>query len=489
MGNLMTLVADLQTMFGSTSVCADPEVLEAYSKDQSFVQPRKPDAIVSLSSTEHIQELLRYAHTKKVPVVPLSSGMNLHGATIPSQGGIVLDMSKMNKIVMIDTDNWSVVIEPGVTAEQLQNELAPHGLRVMLPFGIHPKRSALTSFIERDPAVAAASFEYGNDHIMDTELVLPCGDLFRTGLWSAGGRPGSPLGPVRAMINRLWTGAQGTLGIVTKINLKVEYLSQLRRIWLFQFDAFPELIEPVKLIQRREIGWECFVINNFNAAALSCPTWNVPERLPTEAKDPKAFLALKDSLPPWLLVVSLNGGPRFPEEKLAYEEEALQEVIRQTGIKRYHNTEVENILSNEMIRPWGILKKACYRGSFHDVSFKTTLKRVPEFQRILLEVLNHYSYPLQDVGVYVLIIERGRAVHCEIDIHGSSPHEGNGAALKNLWLDLSRCFIDEGAFFDRPYGAWAEMVYSRAGTYTEKLKQIKKELDPHNILNPGRLCF
>ncbi len=59
---------------------------------------------------------------------------------------------------------------------------------------------------------------------MDTEIVLPAGELFRTGLWSSGVKPGSPMGPVRAMLNRLWTGAQGTLGIMTKMNIKVEYL-------------------------------------------------------------------------------------------------------------------------------------------------------------------------------------------------------------------------------------------------------------------------
>jgi FAD/FMN-containing dehydrogenase len=61
--------------------------------------------------------------------------------------------------------------------------------------------------------------------------------------------------------------------------------------------------------------------------------------------------------------------------------------------------------------------------------------------------------------------------------------------VRNLWLEVSEKFIDGGAFFDRPYGAWADMVYSRAGTYTQKLKELKKELDPNNILNPGHLCF
>lgn len=485
----MTVEHDLRSLLGDDNVGTDPDVLEAYSADQSFVPPRRPDVVARVASAEDVQAVVRYANKTLIPVVPFSSGLNLHGATIPDQGGILMDMSGMNRILGIDEDNWSAVIEPGVTAAQLQDALEPHGLRAMLPLGIHPRRSVLTSYLERDPAVAAASFEYGNELIMDTELVLPTGELFRTGLWSAGGKPGSPLGPVRAMMNRLWTGAQGTLGVITKMNIKVECLPPQRRVRLFQFDSFPEAIEPIKLLQHREIGMECFVLNNVNIAALLCPTWEVPERLPTAPGDEQQFLALREQVPPWLLVVCLNSGPRLPEEKLDYEDEALNTVVTQARLQRYEDSALERLLCGELLRPWGILKKCCYRGAVHDVSFKTTLKRVPEFQHLLLEVLNTYSYPLSDVGVYVLVIERGRAVHCEIDIHGGIPSGRDAAHIRRLWIELSKRFIDEGAFFDRPYGAWADMVYSRAGVYTQKLKQIKRELDPNNILNPGKLCF
>jgi len=485
----MTVAHDLQSLLGNDNVSTDPEVLAAYSADQSFVQPRRPDVVARVSSVEDVQAVLQYANTTLLPVVPFSSGLNLHGATIPDQGGILLDLSEMRRIHAIDTENWSAVIEPGVTAAQLQDALAPHGLRAMLPMGIHPRRSVLTSCLERDPAVAAASFEYGNELIMDTEMVLPTGELFRTGLWAAGGRPGSPLGPVRAMMNRLWTGAQGTLGVFTKMNVKVECLPPLRRVRLFQFDSFPEAIEPIKLIQHREIGMECFVLNNVNTAALLCPAWEVPDRFPAPPGDRQPFLSLRDQLPPWLLVVCLNSGPRMPEERLAYEDAALDAVVAQARLQRYEDSALERLLCDELLRPWGILKKFCYRGAVHDVSFKTMLKRVPDFQRILLEVLNRHHYPLADVGVYILVIERGRAVHCEFDIHGGIPSTSDAHAVQQLWTELSRRFIDDGAFFDRPYGAWADMVYSRAGTYTQKLKQIKKELDPNNILNPGKLCF
>jgi hypothetical protein len=485
----MSIKNDLIRILDDESVVDDHDILKAYSCDQSFSEPCMPEMVAFVKTVPQLQEVVKYANKTRIPIIPYSSGFNLHGATIPRQGGIIVNLSRMNAILHIDDTNWSCIIEPGVTASQLQDELEKHQLRAMLPFGVHPKRSALTSFLERDPAVAAASFEYGNELIMDTELVLPTGELFRTGLWSSGNTSGSPMGPVRAMVNRLWTGAQGTLGIMTKMNIKVEYLPRMRKIFLFAFDSFPEIMEPLRRIQRKEIGHECFVINNFNLAALMCKEWGVPQELPAEKINAREFEGLRDKLPEWLLVVCLNGGPRLPAGKLAYEEEELRGIATRAHMQGYSNGELEELLLAETLRPWGILKKFCYRGSVHDVSFKTPLKRIPEFQRILQEVTNKYDYPMRDIGMYVLPIERGRAMHIEIDFHGDPHDRSVMPQLKNMWLEISERFIDEGAFFDRPYGAWAAMVYQRAGTYTQKLKELKRALDPNNILNPGHLCF
>jgi FAD/FMN-containing dehydrogenase len=485
----MPIKRDLADIIKPGNVLDDEQTLAQYAADQSFVSPRRPDVVVFAESAAEVQAIVRYANATRVPIVPFSSGLNLHGAAIPKEGGIVLNLSRMNAILEVNTDNWHCVIEPGVTAAQLQDALAKHQLRAMLPFGIHPNRSVLSSYLERDPAAAAASFEYGNELIMDTELVLPTGELFRTGLWSAGVKPGSPMGPVRAMLNRLWTGAQGTLGIMTKMNIKVEYLPEKRKVFLIQFDSFPEAMEPLRMIQRKEIGVECLLLNKFNLAALLCKDWSVPGAFPAAMVPSDHFEQLREKLPEWVMAVCLNGGPRMPEGKIAYEEEALQEICSTGHLQIHDNMQMEQAFLAEMLRPWGILKKFCYRGSVHDVVFKTTLRRFPEFQRAVMELINTYNYPLQDVGICIMPLERGRAFHCSADFHCNPTRPQEVETVKNLWYAVSERLIDEGAFFDRPYGAWAEMVYSRAGTYTQKLKDIKRALDPNNICNPGHLCF
>ncbi len=483
------LKEDLTAMLGKDYVCVDEEMLKKYSSDQSFVEAGQPDVIVFVNSSSQIQEVVRYANDTSTPIIPFSSGLNLHGGTIPKKGGIMLDCSKINNILQIDENNWFAVIEPGVTLSQLQNELEKHHLRALLPWGAPPSRSALSSVIERDPALAAASFEYGNDLLMDTEIILPYGDILKTGLWSAGGKPGSHMGPVRSMLYRFWTAAQGTLGIITKVCIKVEYLPIFSKLYAFKFDSFFELMEPLKAIQRKEIGLESFILNHFNMAALLCDDWQIPTTFPAQKTESKYFATLSKEMPRWLLLIYLRGGPRLPKDKIAYEEKALQEIASSFELQQFQLKDRENFLLKECLRPWSILKKFCYRGSVHDLSFKAPLKEIPEFQKIISQVATGYGYPIEDIGAYILPIERGRAMHCEFDFHCDLNNTQEAARIKRLWLEASEKLIDAGAFFDRPYGAWADLMYRRTGMYTQKLVELKKELDPHNIMNPGHLCF
>jgi len=489
----MNLNASLEKIVGSQNVFDDHETLGSYSRDQSFVAPCNPDFVVFPQSTEEVQEIVRLANQTKTPLVPFSSGLNLHGATIPSKGGIIVNLSQMDKILSIDENNWFVVVEPGVTYEQLQDELSKKQLRAMIPLGVPPKRTVLSSILERDPALAAASFEYGNDLMLDTEIILPEGELFRTGLWASGGRPGSHMGPVRALLYRFWTASQGTLGILTKMALQVEYLSKIQELLFISFSSLAESLEALKQIQRREIGLECFLLNRFNLAAVFCKDWNVPQSFPTLKIPSDHFETLLDELPPWILTICLPGPPRLPEEKIAYEKEALMNVCSKlninihTTIHPLHNAKKSFI--QFLLRPWDVLKKFCYKGSAHDLSFKSPLKRVPEFEAIIHTVCLESNYPLRYIGGYLLPIERGRAVHLEFDLHCDPLNPGEVEQVKQLWLKCSEALIDKGAFFDRPYGAWADMIYKKTGTYTKKLKELKKELDPHHILNPGKLCF
>ena len=120
----------LENIFGGSWVADDDETLAAYSRDQSLTAPRRPDFVVFAETSEEVQKLLRLANETVTPVIPYSSGLNFHGATIPDHGGIILNLAHMNSILSVDEQNWFAVIEPGVTYEQLQSEALRRGFRI-----------------------------------------------------------------------------------------------------------------------------------------------------------------------------------------------------------------------------------------------------------------------------------------------------------------------------------------------------------------------
>jgi len=481
--------SDIEAIVGKGNVLDDEATLTAFASDQSTVQPRRADMVAYVETVEQIQQIVVKANETKTPVVPYSSGLNLHGACIPDQGGIIINMSRMNKILSMDENNWYICVEPGVTFEQLQNELLPKGYRVMVPFGVPPQRSVLTSYLERDPVMAAPSFEHGNFLILDTELVLPNGELFKTGNWTSGGDPGSPAGPIRNALFRMWTAAQGTLGIMTKMNVQIEPLMD-RKLFFIPMPSVEAATKPLKQIQYREIGTECLLLNNFNLAAMFNDVWDVPTAFPTEAADADNFNALRKVLPPWMIIVSINGLPRRSSEKIAYEEEALRKVCDEANVELLETIPnipgAEKQLAAEILKPASILKKFNFKGQVLDLTFKCPLNKVDELIGIASKTACKSGYNCKEIGAYILPLERGRALHCEIDLH-ATPADAEG--LRADWLKAAEELMNNGAYFDRPYGPWAPMVYARAASYSAMLQKLKKETDPNNIMNPGKLCF
>ena len=483
----------LEKIAGKKNVLDDEATLKQFSQDQSFVAPRRPDAVVYVDTVEKVQQIVKLANETLTPIVPFSSGLTLRGAAIPDQGGIILNMSRMNKIIEIDEENLFAMVGPGVTYKQLQDELTPKGLKVMIPFGVPADRSVLTSYLERDPVMAAPCFEDGNSLIMDTEIVLPNGDIFHTGNWASGGRPGAPSGPIRTCILRMWTGAQGTLGIMTKMVLQISYMPTKRKIFFIPFKSLAEAVEPMKRIQRREIGTESFIINNFNLAALLTESWKVPAKFPVKPADAKEFEQIRKVLPAWTMAVVINGPKRRTDEKIAYEVVALKELCDSLNVQLLESlpniTGAENILEAEILRPWGVLRKFNYKGSVHDLTFKAPITKIAELEKLTIELALQAGYPAADIGMYLMPLERGRAIHCELDLHCPAGEGAEREMVKQLWQKASAELINNGAYFDRPYGIWAPLMYSRAAEYSQILKKLKAETDPNNILNPGKLCF
>ena len=118
------ILDELVSIVGKANATAAKHIRYAYSYDLSFVKPKLPDYVVMATSVEQVQNVLKLANREKIPVIPYTAGSNIGGLCIPEQGGILLDLKRMNKIIRIDTERIPCPVGDGVVQEQPEMELA-----------------------------------------------------------------------------------------------------------------------------------------------------------------------------------------------------------------------------------------------------------------------------------------------------------------------------------------------------------------------------
>ena len=117
----MNIKEELTKIVGAQNVSDDPKVLQSYSKDCSLSTPGMPDYVAKPKNADEVQKVVKLANKNGVPIVPCSSGIHFYGDTIPNKGGIVLDMGRMNKILLIDDRNRMARVEAGVMLRQCRD--------------------------------------------------------------------------------------------------------------------------------------------------------------------------------------------------------------------------------------------------------------------------------------------------------------------------------------------------------------------------------
>ncbi len=191
----------------------EPEDLFCYSFDASGIE-EMPSAVAWPENTEEVIRIMRYAYENDIPVVPRGAGTGMTGGSLPLSGCIVISLERMNRLIEIDRENMTVLVEPGIINGKLQREVEKDGL-------FYPPDPASMNFCTIGGNVAEnaggpRALKYGvtRDYVMELEAVLPDGSLIRTGYRTHKGVAGYDL-------TRLLVGSEGTLAVITKIRLRL----------------------------------------------------------------------------------------------------------------------------------------------------------------------------------------------------------------------------------------------------------------------------
>lgn len=482
----------LAKVVNPTHIIDDPEVVAGYAKDCSFVAEGSPLLLVYPQDKGDVQAIVRLANETGVPLIPVSSGPpRFHGDTVPArEGSLIVDFSKMKRILRIDPHNRYAMVEPGVTYGELIPELKKQGLRLCAPLLPRASKSVVSSRLEREP-VLIPKYQYDYlDPLLTLEVVYGTGDDFRTG--SASG-PGSlealkadkvnPFGPGFVDFFRFVSGAQGTMGLVTWAVTKTEVLPSLQKLYFIPIEDVRKLTSPMNQLLKRRVVDECLALNNVNMATILAEEW------------PKDFEKLKANLPSWTVIVCVAGYERRPRERINIQGKYLMQICGDLGLKLQTTLsgaeDKESAFLGLLSNPWyrEPYWKLRYKGSCHDIFFLTTLSKVPQFIGLMKEIVSKHHYPIEDVGCYIQPMVQGRGCHCEFNLPCNESDIEEFTGVQKLFLDASETLMNNGAFFSRPYGPWSDMVYRQDAEGVAALNSLKRIFDPNNILNPGKLCF
>ncbi|NHI94079.1 MAG: FAD-binding oxidoreductase [Candidatus Lokiarchaeota archaeon] len=469
----------LEEFLGKENVVDDQKLLDFFSSDGSIKSKSLPDLIVTPTKIEQIQKITQICNENKINLIPSSSTEKYYGATIPEDGGIILDLRKMNKILEIDVDERYVRIEPGVTFRQLQTEIKKYGLRIMVPLGLPSSASVVSTYIERVPLLSGPKIllSEGWQCILNMQIVIPNGMITNTGSasWCKERPSFLPSGPVSGPdLSRLFTGSQGTLGIITDLIIKAKYLPKIKRLVFIPYEKIKEVEEIIYQIQYYDKGREFLAISRKNLAAIL-------------TENPDQINDIRQKLPKWLIVIGIEADT---EEKYQIDLADLKDF----GAKFQTEYKIDGIELNQLFLeefeiPERLNNFRKYKKNCLHIPFYVELNKISIFDELAEKIAIKYNYPIDDLYGYLMPIEQAHTCYYDFNIHFDGKDQSEIDRMKSFFLELSEEVINNGGVIDRPYGPWGKMIFSKNMTYYNFWRQVKRIVDPNEIMNPGQLVI
>ncbi len=456
---------ELMAIVGRHCLNTDPERLEAYSHDEVKGDKYRhtPEAIVFAESAQQISEVMKFACKHLIPVTPRGAGTGLSGGAVPVKGGIVISLERMNKIIELDEETLTITTQPGVITDEIQKMAGAAGLL----YAGDPCSSD-SSFIGGNLAENAGGnkvVKYGptGDHVMGMEVVLPDGSIEFFGGKLVKNVTGYDL------VN-LMVGSEGTLGIITKIILKLIPLPEFTVELLVPFKSVEEAIAfvPKIMIQARTIPASLEFMDN---ASLKLAERFLNTSLPYS--DSAAHL-----------IIGMEGNGR---EQLADEYEKIGQMCFKYGAQEVFVA--DNANTSEKI--WKARKSiaeaiSAFYPEFCMEDVVVPINKIPQLMKFVEEL--SISENIETVNFGHAGDGNMHVTFLSAEKTGNQWDEKVEKSLKKLYTKV----LELGGTLSGEHGIGIKrMPYlpmALSETHINLIKRIKRAFDPNEILNPGKIC-
>jgi len=452
------IVSQLQKIVGKEAVLTAKEDLNAYSYDGTATWAHMPEVVVLPTTTEQVSQILKLANENKIPVTPRGGGTGTSGGSVPIKGGIILCTTKMNKILEINKANLTAIAEPGVVLQNFNLALAKEGL-----FYPPDPQSFFGCTMGGNVAENAGGpycVKYGvtKQYLLGLEVVLANGTIMKLGGVTVKNRTGYEL-------IMLFTGSEGTLGVITKITVRLLPLPQASKTMMAVFDDMTKGGQAVSdILSSGVVPAKIEFVDNFVIKRIEEIT---PMGLPLDANA--------------LLLLQTDG-------TLAGAEAESQQIV--DTLKKSGAREVKTAKDDEEAAAFWKMRSAGFAavfGSAHTVLAEDVAvprDKLAEFIRRLGEIS-------EKTGFFIQYLGHAGDGNLHPAIFTDVRDKEHFAKAQDVMAEIFEAAMSLGGVPSGEHGIGLEKqrFFMKAidPTALELMKKIKNMVDPNNIINPGKI--
>ncbi len=423
------------------------------------IHRKKPDVVVQVQNKEQVQKIVKLANKYKIPVIPRGAGSALCGHSVPIDGGITLDLQRMNKIKNIRIGDMFVICEPGVVCDNFNAAIKPY--KYFIPGPASSEVATIGGMVAIN-ASGEKAVKYGatRDYVLGLEVVLPNGEIAYMGTKTIKHSTGY-------QIERLICGSEGTLGIITEINMKVTPLP-------------PKIAGCIAAFDDLEKAGQC--VSNIIAKPLIPSQLEIMSAPCIKAVNKAAKMNLPEVA--GILLIEIDGRP----ETIKQDVDAISKICKETGAVSVEFTEDEARITEiwkarkQMIPSLSILKEE-YATTMLADDMAVPVSQIPKAVAGIWEISNKYD---------IIIPPYGHAgdgnLHTKVLMTPTDPKHWEQA--KKAVAEIYQLVRDLGGTTSGEHGIGitkAEEFHKEKKTVVPVMKAIKKALDPNNIMNPHKM--
>lgn len=431
-------------------------VREQHGRDESPFDVRPPDAVVFCESTEEVAAVVVLADRHAVPIIPFGVGSSLEGHLLAVQGGISIDLSRMNRVLRVNPEDLTATVEPGVTREQLNREIRDTGLF----FPIDPGANASLGGMAATRASGTNAVRYGTmrENVLGLTVVTASGEVIRTGTRAKKSSAGYDL-------TRLMVGSEGTLGVMTEITLKLYPIPEAISAAVVVFDRIESAVNTT--IQMIQLG----------LPIARCELLDVNAVRAVNRHDK---LSLREGP---MLLMEFHGSEAGVKEQA----EMAQQIARENGGEDFQWATTPE----ERTKLWTARHRAYFAGLQMKPGCRTVTTDTCVPISRLTECISQAVADAEAAGLqYYIVGHVGDGnFHIAYLIDPARPEERETAERLNDQL-VHRALAMEGTCTgEHGIGLHKQgfLVDEAGAGSVELMRTLKRALDPKNILNPGKI--